>query len=48
MIDIPAGSLEIESIPLLFFFLPTLGGGGIGFFLAWSLRLLRFASFLFT
>lgn len=33
-IDVPVGSLEIASIPLFFFFLPTLGGGGIGFFLA--------------
>ena len=32
MDGLPTGNLEIESIPLFFFFLPTLGGGGMGFF----------------
>ena len=36
------GSLETASIPLFFFFLPTLGGGGTGFFLAGSLPLFLF------
>lgn len=33
-IDVPPGSFAAASIPLFFFFLPTLGGGGTGFFLA--------------
>jgi hypothetical protein len=33
MWKIPVGSFETASIPLFFFFLPTLGGGGTGFFL---------------
>jgi hypothetical protein len=31
---VPEGSLAAASIPLFFFFLPILGGGGIGFFFA--------------
>jgi hypothetical protein len=40
--DVPVGSLAAASIPLFFFFLPTLGGGGIGFFLVGSPLLFLF------
>ena len=36
---VPPGSLAAASMPLFFFLWPTLGGGGMGFFLAWSLPL---------
>lgn len=45
---IPEGSLAAASIPLFFFLRPTRGGGGIGFFLAASLRLFLELSFRFT
>jgi len=45
---IPEGNLVAASIPLFFFFLPILGGGGIGFFLACSPLLFLDGSCLLT
>jgi len=48
VIGVTVGNLAAASIPLFFFLRPTRGGGGIGFFLAWSPPRCLLGSCLFT